>query len=54
MVAANAPSTSARLSSGTGWSAVLGPVTTPVGVNTSVVRAGPATERSTVTLTSLS
>src|SRR5271166_2549406 len=51
---ANAASTASRLSSGTFWLAVFGPVSTPVGVNTSVVLSSPAIERSTETLTSLS
>lgn len=48
---AKACSTASRLSSGTGWSAVSGPVTTAVGVITKVARSSEATDRSTKTLT---
>ena len=51
MLVVNAASTAAFLSSGTCWSAVPAPVSTPVAVNTSVVWSGPATDRSTAMLT---
>ena len=50
-LALKACSTASRLSSGTGWSAVSGPVRTPVGVNTSVAWSSGAMDRSTETLT---